>query len=291
MALRCRWNRGSSYCLTPAMLCMFVVFMKPSRINKYNPSPQPEAANEPVPFFSSSERVPGAIGSSKSANLSAYYINLSSRPDRRKAIQRQISRLGIPYARVEAVDVRRNQTVIQSCWDPSHVPLCVGKVGCKMSHVKALSLGEAQGAEVVAIFEDDFEWLPDVDPAEVINIISIFKGKFPEWDVIGLSLNLLKMNDTSPQVLVRTGPRRYSKVVRVLNAQTTHGYLVKSRYLPKLKANFEGCQVNERYDSAIDQCWKTLQKIDEWYAFSPQLGVQTPGFSDIENENVSYDVF
>ena len=222
--------------------------------------------------------------------ISVYYINLNTRSDRRRAIEAQLAGVGVPVERVEAVDIRQNEAVLRSCWDPSLMFLCAGKIGCKESHIKALQMGEMSGARAVAIFEDDFEWLPGVDASKLGAILDVFNKKLSNWDVIGLSLNIKNRYVTEPQTEIDTGAARRSLVVRVTEAQTTHGYVVKLSYIPRLMEKFRLCNVHERIDVAIDQCWKPLQLHDNWYGLSPQLGVQTPGYSDIEHRDVNYSL-
>jgi GR25 family glycosyltransferase involved in LPS biosynthesis len=228
--------------------------------------------------------------SNSGLNLSAYYINLKTRTDRRHAIEKQLLSTGLSILRVDAVDVRQNDTALQGCWDEHDRMFCAGKIGCKSSHIIALNLGEESGAQAIAIFEDDFAWQPDVDPRRIGYILSFVEQEFPEWKVVGLSQNILEKRVVLPERDVETSLMGRSTVIRVTNAQTTHGYVVKASYAPTLKKVFDECQVNKRYDIAIDQCWKSLQVNDEWYGFSPQLGTQMPGYSDIESRFVDYNI-
>ena len=64
-----------------------------------------------------------------------------------------------------------------------------------------------------------------------------------------------------------------------------------------LLANFqEGAQQLEctgyaQYEKyAIDQYWKKLQPVSNWYVFNPVMGKQRASFSDIHKMNVDYNV-
>jgi hypothetical protein len=114
---------------------------------------------------------------------------------------------------------------------------------------------------------------------------SLFNAGPLHWDVVLVSARLQDSEDTD-----------FSFLSRVREAQTTSGYLVHARYLPKLLGNFlessfklnKNCSLYDKY--AIDQFWKRLQPRDRWYAFSPLLGRQLPSFSDIEKREVDYKV-
>jgi GR25 family glycosyltransferase involved in LPS biosynthesis len=225
-----------------------------------------------------------------SISVSAYYINLKRRPDRRREIEGELKNLTMPLERIEAVDIANNDTILKKCWDQSDVKVCAGQIGCQLSHIKALNLGDASGADAVAIFEDDFAWLLGIEPSRIISAVKIVAKKLPSWNVIGISLNILNQSHVEPGVKLQMRADEHTNVVRVNEAQTTHGYIVKSTYIPVLRDNFERCPVHESYEVAIDTCWKSLQLKDSWYGFSPQLGTQRPSFSDIENMNVNHGI-
>ena len=166
--------------------------------------------------------------------------------------------------------------------------MCAGKVGCKLSHIKALRQAFTSDITAAAIFEDDFAWSSNVQPSQLYNIIQSVQDNLPNWRVIGLSMNIMSQHVARPELRVKVGVKSYALVQRVTDAQTTHAYIVRKSYIPVLRNIFELCDVKVSYEVAIDQCWKSLQQKDEWYAFTPQLGVQRSGYSDIEQKEVSY---
>lgn len=224
------------------------------------------------------------------SGLQGYYINLAARTDRRYAVENQLIQTGMVLDRINAVDVRKNESALEGCWDKNELSLCAGKIGVKLSHLKALDAGEASGRDVVAIFEDDFAWLPHTDPKKVLDALSAVRDACPDWNVIALSMNIMKKERLYPNISLSIGPGIQSKIVKLTDAQAAHGYLIRTSYIPTLRANFEACEVHQHRNSAIDQCWKTLQLVDKWYGFEPQLGTQAPGYSDIENREVNYGI-
>ena len=96
-------------------------------------------------------------------------------------------------------------------------------------------------------------------------------------------------------------PAKSNGLARVLESQSAAAYLFSRRYAAQLLACFADsiphieslrglsprAHVTHRF--AVDQAWKTLQRRDRWYIFSPAFGRQRPGFSDIEQRDVNYD--
>jgi hypothetical protein len=82
--------------------------------------------------------------------------------------------------------------------------------------------------------------------------------------------------------------------VRVLNCQTTTGYIVKKEYYDTLLNNFKESAhqlIQNSADTkkyALDIHWKKLQSQDFWYLIIPLTVVQYENYSDIENRNTDY---
>ena len=86
----------------------------------------------------------------------------------------------------------------------------------------------------------------------------------------------------------KVGPTRSVELARLNTAQTTGGYILSKRAIRKVLDAFsvEKCDVKKDYSTAIDQCWKPYMRVSKWFAFSPQLGGQRSGTSDIEHRKV-----
>lgn len=191
--------------------------------------------------------------------MKAYYINLNHRTDRKQHIEEQLKNQAITnYERIEAI----------------HVPW-FGALGCTLSHIKTLEkfLNESED-ETCMILEDDF-----------IFTRNFSEFKFPEfdWDVIMLSGNVLESQEYS-----------YG-FKKVIDAQTTSGYIVTRKFAPKLLENFKNgselflkFKIPDKY--AIDMYWKILQPISNWFVCDPKFGIQMPSYSDIENWFSNYGV-
>jgi len=211
----------------------------------------------------------------------AMYINLDHRVDRRVSIQSQLELANIPYERLPAADVKNDTTALELCVSDPRSATCLAKLGCKLSHIKALQHGISNRLPHIAVFEDDFAWLPHTNPGLVQGVIRTMQRKMKDWDVLLLSMNVVEQQEVVPRHDLLIG-RTMSRITRVLDAQTTHGYVVNAHYFTELKSVFEQCNVTQSYEVAIDQCWKPLQRNDQWYGFYPQIARQLSGFSDIE---------
>ena len=132
----------------------------------------------------------------------AFYINLSSRPDRKQHVESQLNIIGIKAERFNAIK------------------LANGAVGCSMSHLKCLEIAKANSWPHLLIVEDDIKFLnPDVFKTQ----LNLFLSKHKGWDVV-----LIGGNNVPP----------YTKIddtcVKVSMCQTTTGYLVNAHYFDTL---------------------------------------------------------
>lgn len=222
----------------------------------------------------------------------ALYINLERRLDRKNSIERQLSSADIPFHAVQAVDVSNDAALLRKCWGNSSIDLgrCAGQIGCKYSHIEALERAVLLSWETVAIFEDDFVWNNHTNPKLVQGAIRQIIQAVGNWDVIAISLNIIKHEPLINVSDIRIGENQWASVTKIYDAQTTHGYFVRRGYISKILRAFENCDVQRGYWTAIDTCWKSLQRADNWFGLDPQLGTQAPGFSDIEKQSVAYDI-
>ena len=215
----------------------------------------------------------------------AVYINLDRRPDRHISIEHQLRLVGLKAKRISAVEGDKQD--LQGCWDHGEKQ-CAGQIGCQMSHIRALEYAISQDWEHVAVFEDDFEWSERVDPKYVMKALDRVHRLHPDWDLIAISLNLLNYSFILPEEIIQISETATARVSQIREAQTTHGYIVRKRFLPKVLDAFQNCDLKLDYMTAIDTCWKALQGAYKWYALVPQLGVQAVGYSDIEKQKVDY---
>ena len=217
----------------------------------------------------------------------AFYINLEHRKDRREAIEATLQEAQIPYERIEALNPRlpEHRGLLEGCWDRS---ICPGQVGCQLSHLAALRRAMDSDWDHVAIFEDDFAWQPFVRPDMVQAAIAEAMELVPHWDVIGLSFNVV--HETLMDLRVQFAPEQWVGLTRIQDAHTTGAYIARRSVIAQIHKAFspENCHVRKDYGTAIDTCWKPLQRSGTWLAFEPQPGTQRRSFSDIEQQMVFY---
>ena len=184
------------------------------------------------------------------------YINLDERTDRRTHIEGQLARV-FPAEKVQRF---------------SAIKATKGAVGCSRSHIAVLELAKASGWSNVLIVEDDFTWNNFEKGAPKLD--KLLKDPF---DVIVLCGAYVVCNDGG----------------RLQSCQTTTAYIVNEAYYDTLLANFkEGLALYESTDDyrtyALDQFWKRLQPIGQWYIVQPNMGFQLPGYSNVEGKPVNY---
>jgi len=188
-----------------------------------------------------------------------FYINLDRRTDRRAEFETECSRMGISAERFSAIEQNP------------------GDVGCLRSHIAVLKEARIRGLPEVLIFEDDFQFLVLAEQFHTLMDIA----RDISYDVIMLGYNL------------QTSAPFNAVLGKVMDAQTTSGYLVHSRFYDKLLAVMEASiepllRTRRHWIYAADQCWKPLQPTHDWYYFLERIGKQRAGYSDLAGQIVDY---
>jgi len=195
------------------------------------------------------------------------FINLEHRTDRLENIETQLSIMGIKGERVNAVKSKN------------------GAIGCTLSHVRAIETAKQKGYEQVCIMEDDIEFRnPELFKQQ---IKKFSENKEIQWDILVIGGNVVPP---------------YQEIgdycARVLNCQTTTGYIVKKEMYDILLENFkESAQMQMKnpvkqgtYNPyALDIYWKRLQPQYFWWIIIPMTVVQYENYSDIEEKITNYD--
>ena len=194
--------------------------------------------------------------------MSVVCINLDHREDRRTHVETQLKSIGIENAeRFKAIKLDN------------------GALGCSMSHLKCLENAKKNNDKYLMVCEDDIEF---TDPELFKKQLNLFLNSTIEWDVI-----LMAGNNMLPYV-----PEN-NYCIKVLNCQTTTGYIVKNAYYETLINNYkEGIKLlitektNTNYN--IDKYWFRLQRKDNWFLIIPLSVVQKEDYSDIEKKITSF---
>jgi hypothetical protein len=221
------------------------------------------SANMPVVFINVVTYIVRPI--KQALFLPGFYINMDSRSDRRKEFEVESHTLGIEVERFTAI----------------HAPYTPPAIGCSKSHLECLKLAKLRKYPYVFIFEDDFECL--VTKQEFHEVLSFIPYEF---DVVMLSY-----------CLCRSEP--YDATFgKVLECQTTSGYVVHARFYDMLIQCFEEGIARMEHDPSrsnirawtLDQYWKKLQPKSKWLYSLKRLGRQRASYSDIERKHMDYGV-
>ena len=201
---------------------------------------------------------------------SIYYINLEKREDRKKEFLDNFN------PKDESKIIR-----IKAHYYPEN-----GAVGCLMSHINALNAALEDDNEEILICEDDFV-VPNMEYCN--KMLQLLNKNIENWDVIMLGQNTIDSKDTGIETPTK------EKIIQIISSQTTSGYLIKKKYIPRLLKIYENDMNNymktgEWGNYYVDQSWKKLQAVDKWYSFVPSVGTQSNGYSDIQNGVVQYDM-
>ena len=197
------------------------------------------------------------------------YINLDHRHDRRNNIINQFQNLPFNLTRIPAI------------YNKSF-----GALGCSSSHIKALMYAKTNNLPNVMIIEDDFEFT--IDKKYINKIFNYLHGVFQkiDWDVIMLCFNRSKLAST-----------KHKFIHRIKEAQVATCYIVNHKYYDVLLNNLiQGNNMMKKHGKSAekkhtnDQCWKSLQEKDNWYAFFPMICKQLDSHSDIEKETKKYNL-
>lgn len=192
------------------------------------------------------------------------YINLNKRTDRKEQISNKLNNFQLTYERFEAIDEKQ------------------GTLGCIKSHLEVLKLAKEKCWKSVLILEDDFTFLVSREQFQ-FEIAQLMESGI-DYDVCMLSYNLMRCDDISG----------CNFLLKVVEAQTTSGYIVKQHYYDVLIELLENnipllAETNEGSNYAIDVCWKILQKNDNWVCTKTRIGKQSSGYSDIMGKFVDYN--
>ena len=191
------------------------------------------------------------------------YINLAHREDRRDQVIAELGKLGVQGTRFNAVKTTN------------------GAIGCTISHLKCLEQAAAANWPYVFVCEDDILFLnPELVKANADQFCATMGDN---WDVL-----ILGGNAVPPYQPVG------NFAVRVVNCQTTTGYIVRRSFYKTLIDNIrEGLNQfmrnpENKREFAIDIYWKHLQAAHRWYMIVPPTVVQREGFSDVESRDTNY---
>lgn len=185
--------------------------------------------------------------------LQTWVINLDRAPDRLARISEQLSRLGLPFTRLAAVDGRALTSEQQRALDEpafrrKHgMPPLAGELGCYLSHVAALRAFQASDAAFALILEDDIQ-LHD----ELVAVLRSLIENAARWDVAKLSA----VHSGTPQKVLQLLPGCHLAVM-LSRCTGASAYLVNRKAAESYLHPTEGLlPMSLPYDHVFDQSWR-----------------------------------
>ena len=194
-----------------------------------------------------------------------FYINLESRPDRRKQVEDQLKAAGIPEDKIERISA-------------VHQPY-VG-IGCSQSQIQALELAIDRNYQHVIVIEDDIQIR---DPN---NFLSQLRQVFIDQ----IKYKLIFLGASKEGLEVRP---HNDYLGRIVKGRGGVGYLVYGSFLPRLLGAFKDSLVRLRMTHqhwlyAIDQYMMNLYD-SQTLIFQPTLIYQGQSYSDLAHQEVKYE--
>lgn len=211
-------------------------------------------------------------------NIDLKIINLEHRIDRRNECIEELAKFNLKINEAHFFKAKYVENL--------------GALGCSLSHAMLLSeFLYNSNKPYILVLEDDFQLNENIHLFQVIDQ-AITHAK--SWNVF-----LLGHNGALP---IELAPMKTAR--KIINAQTTSGYLVNRLYAVKLISYFfRSAELLAKYKNlpspnkeiakskfSCDILWKELQICDNFWATFPAIIKQRKSFSDIENKLVDYGV-
>ncbi|MDB5200572.1 MAG: glycosyltransferase 25 family protein [Chitinophagaceae bacterium] len=190
----------------------------------------------------------------------AFCINLYSRPDKWEGSSKQFAVEGLNVERFNAI--QGNQFVTK-------YPAKPGNCGCNLSHYLIIQSALIMGFKAIMVFEDDV-----MIAKGFVEKVDKCLADIPEgWDMLMLGGSNIK----KPTPV--TG-----NIYKVAKTFCTHAYIMRNTL-------FElSLERMKHFDQPFDCIFTEFQQTHNVYITNPQLAGQIPGYSDIEEKVMSYDL-
>jgi len=203
-----------------------------------------------------------------------YYLNLDSRDDRKNRIEDHFNKFKITAERIPGFIITPEEVVNYDKGrelDEHSRNLAPARIGCSLSHLKAIQNAKDAGAENVLIFEDDafiFE-----EHIEVLKEALKELEYLPKWDMLFLGANVLApIHQIAPHIGKLTG------------AYCAHAYAVNAHFYDKLlEYKFEQFRIFDEY--LFNEMRNPNHNI---YTVLPITAIQYDSYSTIESKEVQY---
>jgi len=197
------------------------------------------------------------------AKQATYVINLAHRTDRRRAMSRELARVGWQAEFFPAV---KPDT-------PAGFP-SIGARGCFLSHLGVLKIAMQSGADRLVILEDDLNFSDDFN-RQWLAVLDAIADK--QWSIVYPGHNITDLHPGLFQLSPSTGVR------------CTHFMMFNASAIPTLVDELEKILARPPGDPLggpmhVDGAYSTIRAQHpelRTYAFAPSLGSQRSSRSDI----------
>jgi glycosyl transferase family 25 len=213
-----------------------------------------------------------------------FYINLKKRTDRREQIETELRNYGLTnFERFEAIE------------NTDYPPL-----GCTQSHLAVLRIAQQRGYNNVLVLEDDFHFTVSKEIVEnqlekLFGLKKLYQLEelygIPEKDRKGIAKFDACMLEYG--VVDQTNVPDHDFIIKIIKASNASGYIINKALYHELVHVLEYAsnkleETRQDWNYTVDQIWRHLQPHCDWFGFTPKLGKQRPGVSDITGEYVNY---
>ena len=187
--------------------------------------------------------------------LQTFVINLERSPDRYRAIGERLTRAGLPWIRVPAVDgstldLSRTTEVDIAAYGRNHgKQLNAAEVGCYLSHLKAMREFLAGPWHWALVLEDDADF-PDDFQDLLRRLIAIES----QWDIVKLS----SFHAGTP-VRIENLSERYALAVPLSRLMNSNSVLLNRQAAEALVEKLIPMQLP--YDHALERAWLFALKL------------------------------
>ena len=204
----------------------------------------------------------------------SYYLNLDSREDRKNRIEDHFNKFKITAERIPGFVITPEEVVNYDKGrelDEHSRNLAPARIGCSLSHLKAIQNAKDLGLKNVLIFEDDAFIIEE--NLEVFKEALKELETLPKWDMLFLGANALApIQQIAPHIGKLTG------------AFCAHAYAVNAHFYDKLlEYKFEQFRIFDEY--LFNEMRNPNYNI---YTVLPITAIQYDSFSTIEGKNVEY---
>lgn len=145
-------------------------------------------------------------------SLKIYVINMDESPERLNHCADELSKHGVTFERIQAVDVRKNELLKNKHYSEEknkwsyYKSLTDGEIGCYLSHRKAWAKIIEDNVDFGLVLEDDFDVAGDIK--SLLSCVSEIKSK---WHCIKLAEFPIRRKATSIKQLGQFNLVSYNK--------------------------------------------------------------------------------